>query len=436
MRAYLDHAATTRLDPCVLAAMVPYLDEEFGNPSSIYSLGRRSKDAIEDARAKVATVFGSRPDEIVFTGSGTESDNLAILGVARQYRALGKHVVVSPIEHHAVLSPAKHLAKKEGFDITTLPVDVFGRVSPKDVAAALTSETVLVSVMYANNEVGTVEPIREIAKTIRDFKKANGRGENEPPFFHTDACQAAGYLDLDVKKLGVDLLTVNGSKVYGPKGIGALFVRRGVKFEPIMFGGGQEKGLRPGTENVAGIVGFAEAFQIADGGRDAESARLSALRDRLISGILERVPKVELNGHPSERLPNNVNLSILDIEGEAILLYLDEAGISAATGSACDSSSLDPSHVIVALGKPYEYAHASIRFTLGRETTERDVDLVLERLPEVAELLRSISPIEVKDGRGGETAGAFVAGRPHWEKPKDSRQEGNPSTPPDASVRK
>lgn len=413
---YLDHAATTPLDPRVLEAMLPYLKEEYGNPSALYERGRAAKDAVTDARETVAKLLGAHADEIIFTASGTESDNLAVFGAARAHEAQGKHVITSAVEHHAVLACVEQLAK-DGWRTTVLPVDEFGCVKPADLVAAIAEDTTVVSLIFANNEIGTILPIRAYAKVIRDWKKAHGRGPLDAPYFHTDACQAAGALALDVAKLGLDLLTVNGGKIYGPKGVGALFVRRGIALRPIVFGGGQEKRLRSGTENVAGIVGFATAFQIAQAEREAESVRLSGLRDRLIAGIQARIPKVVLNGHPTERLPSNVNVSILDVEGEALLLYLDAAGISAATGSACDSASLDPSHVILAIGRPYEFAHASIRFTLGRSTTEADVDYLLDQLPPIVEKLRAISPVKMSlDGTITGSASAFVGdGRPYWE---------------------
>ncbi len=416
-RVYMDHAATTPLEPRVLEAMLPHLKEEYGNPSALYEIGRRAKDALADARESVARSLNCRPDEIVFTGSGTESDNLAILGAARAHAAKGKHVITSAIEHHAVLNAVQRLAK-DGWKTAVLPVDEFGRVREENLAAALTEETTVVSLMSANNEIGTVLPVRAYAKVVRDWKKAHGRGPLDAPFLHTDACQAAGALPLDVIQLGVDMLTINGSKIYGPKGTGALYVRRGITLQPLIHGGGQEMRLRSGTENVAGIVGLAKALEIAQAERESEAARLAALRDRLIAGIQERIPRVVLNGHPTERLPNNVNVSILDIEGEAVLLYLDAVGISAATGSACDSASLDPSHVILAIGRPYEFAHASIRFTLGRSTIAEDVDYVLEQLPPIVEKLRAISPVKMElDGTVVGTTAAFVAdGRPHWEK--------------------
>lgn len=436
---YLDCAATTPVDPRVVEAMRPYFEQEYGNPSSLYAAGRSAKEALDGARTRVAAVLGCSPDELIFTGSGTESDNMAILGVPRWYRSKSvqsssvnqpisesgtrSHVIVSAIEHHAVLNAAEHL-RKEGFAVTVLPVDGYGFVSPEAVRDALTPQTTLVSIMTANNEIGTIQPIREISKVMREWKQANGRKPTEAPFLHTDACQAAGALDLDVKKLGVDLLTLNGSKIYGPKGTGVLYVRRGVRLEPLVYGGGQEQRLRSGTENVAGIIGLATALELSMMSRDAENARLTNLRDQLIRGIQERIPKVVLNGHPTDRLPNNVNVSILDIEGEAMLLYLDAKGIAAATGSACDSESLDPSHVILAIGRPYEYAHASMRFTLGRATTQEDIDYVLEVLPGIVEKLRKISPVKldlddkkvVGSGASRGTQSAFAGQRPHWEK--------------------
>ncbi|MBI4434066.1 aminotransferase class V-fold PLP-dependent enzyme [Candidatus Uhrbacteria bacterium] len=424
---YLDHAATTPMDPHVVDAMRPYFIEEYGNPSSLYAAGRSAKEAIDHARRMVATVLQCHPEELVFTGSGTESDNMAVLGIARYHRARGNHLLVSAIEHHAVLGAAEHL-RKEGHVLDVLPVDQDGVVDPAQVRAALRPETTLVSVMMANNEIGTIEPIHEIAKTIREWKQEHGRKPNDPPFFHTDACQAAGACALALPKLGVDLLTINGAKIYGPKGTGALYIRRGVRLEPLVYGGGQEHRLRSGTEHVAGIVGFATALEIAEACRVPESVRLSHLRDQLIAGIVQRVPKIVLNGHPTNRLPNNVNVSILDIEGEAMLLYLDAYGIAAATGSACDSQSLDPSHVILAIGHPYEYAHASIRFTLGRSTTEEDIAYVLDVLPGIVEKLRKISPVRLEmgqqrcavgSGAASATVSAFAGqGRPHWEQRK------------------
>ena len=391
---YVDHAATTPLDPRVLEAMMPFLGDAYGNPSSFHMRGKRVKDAVEDAREIVATILGARSDEIVFTSGGTESDNLAVLGYARMHKEQAHHLVSTTIEHHAVLETVRHLNKKEGFEVTEIPVDVDGLVDPEAVVHALCDDTSLVSVMYANNEIGTIEPIAEVGRMIEAWKKEHPKS---PLVLHTDACQAAGALLLDVRKLHVDLLTLNGSKIYGPKGVGVLYVRRGVKLMPLQFGGSQEKGLRPGTEHIAGIIGLAKALEIADEEREGEQVRLTLLRDNLIERVLKDIPKTRLNGHPTKRLPNNVNISFMDLEGEALLLYLDAAGIYASTGSACTSASLDPSHVILALGMPYEVAHGSLRFSLGRSTTQKDIDYIVETLPPLVEKLRRISPVRVSE---------------------------------------
>ncbi len=389
---YLDHAATTPMHPAVREAMLPYVGEKFGNPSSFHSVGKEAKDDIDDARERIAGVLHVRPDEILFTSSGTESDNLAILGYARMNQSHGKHLITTSIEHHAVLETMMHLEKKEGFDVTYLASDREGLVTADQVEAALREDTILVSVMYANNEIGTIEPIAQIGNRIQKWRETHHRPALK---FHTDACQAPEYLDLDVEKLHVDMLTLNGSKMYGPKGIGLLYVKRGIKLEPLQFGGSQERGLRPGTENVAGIIGMTRALELAQSDRESESARLIPLRDQLIEGIRSSITKTRLNGHASLRLPNNVNLSIMDIEGEALILYLDAQGVYVSTGSACTSASLDPSHVILALGMPYEVAHGSIRFTLGQSTTKEDIEYVLEILPPLVEKLRAISPVRV-----------------------------------------
>ena len=437
---YLDHAAATPLDPRIKEAMLPYLDSEYGNPSAIYSVGRMAKEALDNARQTVAQVLGCTASEVIFTGSGTESDNLAIFGVARGYtrpspkpspikgegvsvqfpspRGRGEgegrgHLITTNFEHHAVLNPCKAL-EKEGYEVTYLKVDRDGLITPEQLKAAIRPDTLLVSVIYANNEIGTIEPIAELARALREWKKIHDRKENDPPFFHTDACQAAGYLEINVKNLGVDLMTINGSKIYGPKGTGALYVRRGLRLKPLIYGGGQEFKLRSGTENVAGIVGLAKALEITHhvaaglqpalakalevthnvaAGRELEhmeSERITQLRDKLINGIMENVPGTMLNGHATKRLPNNINITILDIEGEAMLLYLDEYGICASTGSACDSQTSEPSHVIQALGKSQKDARSSIRFTLGRSTTETDINYVLNVLPEIVQKLRKI----------------------------------------------
>ncbi len=387
---YLDHAATTPIDKRVQAAMQPFLDEHFGNPSSFHMKGKVVKDAVEEARLKVANAIHARPDEIFFTSGGTESDNMAILGIARKHADYGKHIVTTKTEHAAVLESIEHLEKKEGFEVSYVDVDKDGRVDPKDILNALRDDTVLVSIIFANNEIGTVNPIAEIGNAIRKWK-----GDKQYPYFHTDACQALGDQEMRVDALHVDLLTINASKIYGPKGVGALFVRRGVKMQPLQFGGSQEMGRRPGTENIIGIVGFGEAARIANEEREGYVEQIRSLRDELIERIQKEIPKTRLNGSKDHRLANNVNISIMDIEGEALLLHLDAAGIYASTGSACTSASLDPSHVILALGLPYEVAHGSIRFTLGKSTTREDIDYVMHHLPGIVEKLRKISPVSV-----------------------------------------
>lgn len=383
-RIYLDNAATTPVDSEVVKAMQPYFAEIFGNPSSLYLEGREAKQAMDDSREAVAKVFNCRPEEIIFTGSGTESINIAIKGVVKRTDA--KHVVTSSVEHHAVLKTCEFL-ERSGLEVTYLPVDGYGKVKMDELEKAIKDDTALVSIIYANNEIGTINSIKEIVKIIKKI--------NKNTLVHTDACQAAGALSLDVKDLGVDLLTINGSKIYGPKGVGVLYVKKGTPIAPIIHGGGQENRLRSGTESVPLIVGLAKALGIAEEKRVKEYSRLIPLRDKLIKGILDNNAKTILNGHPAERLPNNVNVTILDIEGEAMLFYLDEAGIAASSGSACTSESLDPSHVILALGLPYEAAHGSLRLTLGRSTTEKDVDYVIEVLPGIVEKLRDMSPADI-----------------------------------------
>lgn len=391
---YLDHAATTPLDPRVLEVMLPYLKDKYGNPSSFHSRGKVATDALREARTSMANILHVRPDEILFTSGGTESDNLAILGYARMNKQFGTHIITTSFEHHAVLEACIRLEKKEGFRVTYLKPNKEGMIDPKQIEEALTEDTILVSVMYANNEVGTIQPIAEMGTIIQKYRE-----EKKLPHlvFHTDACQAAAYLDMNVEKLHVDMLTMNSPKIYGPKGTGLLYVKRGIKLEPLMFGGAQERGIRPGTEDVAGIIGFAKAFELVQSERVAETARLLPLRDKLIDGILSIIPRTRINGDRISRLPNNVNASFIDIEGEALLLYLDASGIYASTGSACTSASLDPSHVILALGFPYEVAHGSMRFSLGHSTTEEDIDYVLKTLPPLVQTLRSISPVSVDE---------------------------------------
>jgi len=416
-KIYLDYAATTPVDPKVIKAMEPYFSKIYGNAGSLHQPGRKAKEAIFQARKTITQILNCQPEEIIFTGSGTESDNLAILGAARALRHgsgqanknfgntarsgfttgdAGGHIIVSNIEHHAVLHPCQQL-EKEGFKVTFSKVDEDGLLDLDFFKKSISDQTILVSVMYANNEIGTIQPIKEIGVIIKNIRLDRiKRGLKTPIIFHTDACQAAGYLDLDVQKLGVDLLTFNGSKIYGPKGTGVLYIRTGCKVEPIIFGGGQEGGKRSGTENTPGIVGLAEALKIAQKNRIKESQRENKLRDYFIKEVSKNILKVVLNGHPQKRLPNNVNISILDIEGEAMLLWLDKYGIFVSTGSACDSQSLEPSHVILALGRPYEYANGNLRFTLGRETTKKDIDYVLKVLPKIVKDLRKISPVKVE----------------------------------------
>lgn len=379
---YLDYAATTPAHPEVVEAMLPYFSEVFGNPSSIYSCGQEAKGAVEEARAKVAALIGAGDEEIVFTGGGTEADNFALQGVAFASQARGNHLITTAIEHHAVIETGKSLEKR-GFLVTYLPVDEYGLVDPDDVRRAITDKTILISVMQANNEIGTIEPIAEISQIAREAGVC----------FHTDAVQTAGHIPLDVNELGVDLLSISAHKLYGPKGVGALYIRKGTKLTRFIHGGEQESGRRASTENVPGIVGFGRAAELAGQEMDGEAPRLTHLRDRLIKGILTGIEDSCLNGHPVKRLPNNVNVSIDFIEGESMCLNLDLEGICASTGSACSSSSLQPSHVLLALGLPPEQAHGSLRFTLGKWTDEEDIDRVLEVLPRVVAKLRAMSPL-------------------------------------------
>ena len=382
--AYLDYSATTPTDPEVLAAMMPYFTEVFGNPSSVYSFAAKSRKAIDTARGQVARALNADPDEIFFTGSGTEADNWALKGTMERLRSKGDHLITTKIEHHAILHTAEYLEKVEGFRVTYLPVDPDGRVRMEDLEAAMTDKTVLVSVMFANNEVGTIQPIGEIGSLCRR------RGV----LFHTDAVQAAAQLDIDVKALNIDMLSLSAHKMYGPKGVGAFYLRKGLRLENFVHGGGQEKGRRASTENLAGIVGLGVAIERLKARLPEEKARLCTLRDRLIDGVLNRIPDTKLNGaRGDERLPNNTNFSFIGIEGETLLLDLDSKGISASTGSACSSASLEPSHVLLALGLSHEMAHGSLRMTLGRGTTGEQVDYVLDVLPEIVARRRSMSPL-------------------------------------------
>ncbi len=375
---YLDHAATTALDPRVLEAMIPYFTTEYGNASSIYTLGRHAMQAIDRSREQVAEVIHSRPTEIAFVGCGSESDNLAIKGMAFASQKKGNHIITSSIEHHAVLHTCEYL-DRFGFKTTYLPVDEYAVINPDDVGRAITDQTVLVSVMYANNEVGTIEPVAEIGRICRAKKVP----------FHVDAVQAGGAVPLDVVALNVDMLSLSAHKFYGPKGMGILYVRQGMRILPQLQGGSQERGRRAGTENIAGIVGTATALQLAEAEMAEVTLRITALRDRLIDRVLT-IPRTRLTGHPTNRLPNNASFCFEGVEGESILLSLDMLGIAASTGSACTSGSVDPSHVLIAMGLAPEWSHGSLRLTLGKENTEADVDAVLAALPGIVEKVRSL----------------------------------------------
>jgi cysteine desulfurase len=388
---YLDHNATTAVAPDVLEAMLPYFTGKFANPMSIYSISQDNRKAVEDARERISRLLGAGDGRIVFSGCGSESDNQAIIGFAMANRAKGKHIVTSSIEHHAVLNSCKYL-QKQGFEITYLPVTNDGLVRPSDLEKAMTSETILVSIMFANNETGVVEPIEELAKVAHAHNAV----------FHTDAVQAVGKLPIDVSKMGIDLLTASAHKFYGPKGVGILYANRKVRLDPIIHGGEQEKGLRAGTENVPGIVGIAAALEKALADRESETSREKTLRDRLERELLARIPESFANGAKAERLSNTTNITIKYIEGESMLLFLNASGICVSSGSACTSGSLEPSHVLLAMGVPAEHAHGSLRFSFGRDNTDADVDAVIEKLPAIVERLRAMSPVwedHLKEGR-------------------------------------
>mgnify|MGYP000076633094 FL=1 len=388
---YLDHAATTYTDPRVLEEMLPYFTEIYGNPSSLHEAGRKAAKAVATARGQVAAAINARPEEIYFTAGGTESDNWALRIALAGKEKNDCHIITSAIEHHAILHACRQL-EKEGCTVTYLPVDEYGRVSVDSVAKALRANTVLVSIMAANNEIGTLEPIREIGALLKD----------KPLLFHTDAVQAMGAVSVDVADWGVVMLSMSAHKFYGPKGIGALYVRKGIKLISFIHGGAQERRHRAGTENVPGIVGMGKAIELARENLAAESARLKKLRDKLINGIIDRIPEIRLDGHPTERLPNNVHFCFKYIEGESLLLSLDTEGIRASSGSACTSGALDPSHVLLALGLDHGTAHGSLRLTLGHVTTEEDIDFVLDTLPGIVERLRMMSPL-FNQQEGGKT---------------------------------
>ncbi len=402
-RIYLDYAATTPTHPEVVAAMQPYFSEKFGNPSSLHAFGQEARSAVERAREQVAKLIGAQPEEIVFTSGGTEANNFAVHGVAYANKEKGpstpsmglgtsplrtsNHIITSTIEHHAVLEPCKFL-ETQGFKVTYLPVDKYGLVNPKDVKKALTNKTILVSIMHANNEIGTIQSIEEISKII---KGKLGTGKRQL-YFHTDAVQTVGSMPVDVNKLGVDLLSLSAHKLYGPKGVGALYIRKGTRMESFIKGGGQERHRRASTENVPGIVGLGVAAELALRELDSRQKHLTPLRDKLIKGIQNKILEVVLNGHPDKRLPKNVNLSVKYVEGESMLLNLDLEGIAASTGSACSSGTTEPSHVLTAIGLPVDLGQGSIRFSLGRLTTEDDINYVLDVFPRIVDKLRKMSP--------------------------------------------
>ena len=381
-RIYLDNAATTQLDEVVLEQMLPWLRERYGNASSVYQTGREARKAVEEARRQVARALNCTASEVFFTGSGTESDNWAIKGAAWAHQDKGRHIVSTAIEHHAVLHTLQAL-EKQGFSVTYVPVNEFGRISPEDIRAAVRDDTILVSVMAANNEIGTLQPIAQIGQ----IAKAQG------VLFHTDAVQAVGAIPVDVEDWQVDLLSLSAHKFHGPKGAGALYVRKGVRLEPLLHGGAQERNRRAGTENLPGIVGLGKAIELACEDIEGKAQAVTELRDMLIAGILANIPQVRLNGDPVHRLPNNVNISVRFVEGEALLLRLDLAGIAASSGSACTSGSLDPSHVLLAIGLPHEIAHGSLRLSLSKKTTREEVEEVLRVLGEVVRKLREMSPL-------------------------------------------
>jgi cysteine desulfurase len=381
-RIYFDHSATTPVDKEAAAAALEYMTEKFGNASSIHGFGREARKAVDEAREKVAALIGATANEIFFTSGGTEGDNLAIKGVAFANRKKGNHIITSAIEHHAVLHTCEYL-EKHGFTVTYLPVDEYGMVRIEDVKNAITDKTILISIMMANNEVGTIQPVKEIGALAHE----------KGIYFHTDAVQAVGNYPINVQEMNIDLLAMSGHKFHAPKGVGALYIRRGVRIEAVQHGGGHERNLRAGTENVPGIVGLGKAAEVAKREMAQKVTYLSKLRDRIISEVMAKIPHVKLNGHPTERLPGNANFSFLFIEGESLLLNLDLKGIAASSGSACTSGSLDPSHVLLAMGLTHEVAHGSLRITLGRGNTAEEVDYFLEVLPEIIDRLRAMSPL-------------------------------------------
>lgn len=388
-KIYMDYAATTPIDPAVLEEMESYLKQEYGNPSSIHSLGQEAKVAVDKARERLSSFLNCSPSEVIFTGSATEANNLALQGLVRSLDSK-PHIITSAIEHHAILHPVEYLEEEGLVEATYLPVNKEGLVKASEVEQAIQDNTALISIMYANNEIGTIQPISEIGKIV---EKVNDEREEDQPeiLFHTDAVQAVNYLNCDVQDLKVDLLTLSAHKIYGPKGIGALYVNEGVELKPLILGGGHESGLRSGTENVAGIVGLGTAVERVSEG-ESKKKKTEKLRNRLIDGILDNISDVQLNGSREQRLPNNVNVSIEKVEGESMVISLDQEGIEASTGSACSTKSLEPSHVLVALGLSPQQAHGSLRLSLGKWNTEQDIEKVVETLPSIIERLRKISP--------------------------------------------
>jgi len=386
-RVYMDHAAGMPVDSRVLEAMLPYFSQQYGNPSSLHSWGNEARKAMEDARAKVIALVGAkRVEEIFFTSGGTESNNIAIKGVAYRNKDRGNHIVTTTIEHMSVMNPCKALVK-EGFNVSFVPVDKHGIVEVQSLEKAITDKTVLVSVMYANGEIGTIQPIREIGEMVH----------RKGVLLHVDAVAAAGQVPINVENENIDLMSISSNDMYGPRGVGALYVKTGTRIQPIIQGGGQERGLRSGTENIPAIVGMGKAAEIAKAEMKTEGERLSRLRDRLIKGLLEKVPSSFLNGHPTQRLPNNANVRFSYIEGESLILSLDMLGVACSSGSACTSKTLEPSHVLLAIGLKHEEAHGSLLFTLGKQNTEEDIDYVVDALPDIVKRLRAISPLTPKE---------------------------------------
>ena len=379
---YMDHSATTPVKKEVLQEMLPYFSEFYGNPSSVYQLSSKSKLAIDKAREQVAKGIGAKKNEIYFTGGGSEADNWAIKGIAYRHREKGNHIITSKIEHHAVLHTCEYL-QKQGFEVTYLDVDEYGMVRLEELEAAIKENTILISIMFANNEIGTVQPIKEIGEIARKHKV----------LFHTDAVQAVGSLRIDVNEMNIDLLSMSAHKLYGPKGVGALYIRQGTRIDPLIAGGAQERNKRAGTENIAGIVGTGKAVELAYDHLEENNRKLIALRERLIKGIQDKIPHTRLNGHPERRLPGNVNFCFQFIEGEALLLSLDMVGVAGSSGSACTSGSLDPSHVLLSIGLPHEIAHGSLRLSLGLANTEEEVDYVVDQLTGIVDRLRMMSPL-------------------------------------------